>query len=295
MAQDTSLSGDGMSVTAGRAATWASFVKIEHTLFSLPVLFGGAILAAGGMPAMANLGWIALAGVGARTLALALNRIVDRELDSLNPRTASRELPAGRMGLGEAWAIAAGGLALYLLACLQLPPLCLWLSPVPVAVFVLYPYLKRFTSLAHFGVGLALALAPMGAWVAVTGHLEDARPAILLAGFTWLWVAGFDIIYATLDEEFDREAGVRSLPGTLGSRKALVIAAVVHIVAVAILVALHASLPGGILSGSALAAVGLTLVAEHVLAHRVDLAFFHLNILVGFLVFATVVLGVWGI
>lgn len=284
-----------MTAASSRAATWAAFVKIEHTLFSLPVLFGGAFLAAEGVPDPVTLAWIAAAGAGARTLAMALNRIIDRHVDARNPRTATRELPGGRMSLAEAWGVAAAGLALYLVACLQLPPLCLWLSPVPVAVFVAYPYLKRVTSLAHFGIGLALALAPLGAWVAVTGGLAGSGAVLLLATFTWLWVAGFDIIYATLDEAFDREAGLHSLPRRLGRRRALVVSAGVHALAVAALVVLYSRHLSGVVSLLMVAVVAGLLAAEQRLAHRVNLAFFHLNIVVGFAVFALVALGVAGV
>lgn len=281
-----------MTALGRRVATWSSFVKIEHTLFSLPLLFAGAVLAAGGMPAPLLLVWIAAAGTGARTLAMALNRIIDRTIDAANPRTVARELPAGKMSLLEAWGVALAGLALYLVSCLALPPLCLLLSPIPVAVFVGYPYLKRFTPLAHFGIGGALALAPLGAWVAVTGTLSDATPAIWLAAFTWLWVAGFDIIYATLDEEFDRRSGIHSLPGRMGRLPALRVAAGVHAAAFLALAMLFAIELSGPLALTALLATGAVLAAEHRLAHRVNLAFFQLNLVVGFLVLTMVAAGV---
>jgi len=280
---------------ASRPLTWASFVKLEHTLFSLPVLFGGAVLAAAGMPEPMTLVWITLAGTGARTLAMALNRLIDRRIDARNPRTAGRELPAGRMSVAEAWGIAIAGAVLYIAACAQLPPICLWLSPVPVAVFVLYPYMKRFTPLAHYGVGLALALAPLGAWVAVRGELGGLQPALWLAGFTWFWVAGFDIIYATLDEQFDREHGIQSLPGRFGARTALRISQATHLLAVLSLVVLYARFLSGPLALATLVILAAVLAAEQRLASRVNLAFFQLNLVVGFLVFGFVVLGVIGI
>lgn len=275
-----------------RAGTWSAFVKLEHTFFSLPVLFGGAVLAARGLPAVSTLLWIALAGTGARTLGMALNRIIDRHIDARNPRTASRELPAGRMSLAEAWGVAVAGAVLYLLACLQLPPICLWLSPVPVAVFALYPYLKRFTPLAHLGVGAALALAPLGAWVAVRGDLHSPEPALWLALFTLAWVAGFDIIYATLDEEFDRGAGLHSLPRALGARRALWVSWLLHSVAVVAMVVLYGRFLGGTAALVSLLALAVVLIAEQRLASRVHLAFFQLNLVVGFLAFAVVSFGV---
>lgn len=278
-----------------RPRVWAAFVKVEHTLFSLPVMFAGVLLAARGIPSPVLLGWILLAGVGARTLALALNRLIDRSIDARNPRTAARELPSGAMGVAEGALIATVGLLLYLLAVWQLPPLCRWLAPIPVAVFAAYPYMKRFTPLAHFGVGLALALAPLGGWVAVRGDLGGIAPALWLSLFTWLWVAGFDIIYATLDEAFDRQAGLHSLPSRLGSVGALRVSAICHLLAVVALVVLYAGDLSGILAALALAAVAGALFAEQRLADRVDLAFFRINIIVGFLVLAMVAAGIRGI
>ena len=199
------------------------------------------------------------------------------------------------MGVAEAWGVALAGAALYVVACAQLPPICLWLSPVPVAVFVLYPYMKRFTPLAHYGVGLALALAPLGAWVAVRGDLEGLQPALWLAGFTWFWVAGFDIIYATLDEQFDREHGIQSLPGRFGAATALTISKATHLLAVLCLVVLYARFLSGPLTLATLVVLAAVLAAEQRLASRVNLAFFQLNLVVGFLAFGFVVLGVIGI
>ena len=199
------------------------------------------------------------------------------------------------MSLAEGWAIAGVGLAIYLFACASLPPLCLWLSPIPVAVFVAYPYLKRVTPLAHFGVGLALALAPLGAHVAVTGTLDAVAPALLLALFTLLWVAGFDIIYSTLDESFDRAAGLHSLPCRFGRVVALRISALTHTVAVGALLVLYFGYLGGGMSASLLVAVAILLAVEQRLADRVSLAFFQINIVVGFVVLAFVMAGIAGV
>jgi 4-hydroxybenzoate polyprenyltransferase len=285
-----------MSQIATRLFTWASFVKFEHTLFSLPMLYAGAVLAARGAPGWWTVLWILGAGTGARTAALGLNRIIDRRIDERNPRTAGRELPRGAMRLGEAWIIVGAGLMLYLVSCGMLWPICLVLSPIPLAVFVIYPYLKRVTPFAHIGVGSALALAPLGGWVAVTGSVGEPSPlpVLWLATFTLLWVAGFDIIYATLDLEFDRDAGLYSLPAVIGRHPALSIAALFHVVAVAALGGLYLTALSGSLTVVSIATVAVLLTAEHWLAERVNLAFFHLNILVGFLVFAVVVVGVAG-
>lgn len=275
------------------AKTILDFVKFEHTLFSLPVILAGAILAAGGWPDARTLALVLLAGTGARTIAMALNRILDRAIDAKNPRTAGRELPSGKMGVGEAWGVAAAGLAMLAAALAFLPPLCTKLAPAPLAVFVLYPLMKRFTPLAHYGVGLGLAMGPVAAWVAVTGTLDgSAAPILLLAAFTWLWVAGFDIIYATLDEEFDRREGLHSIPGAVGRSAALKVAAATHVVAFGFLAAMTARIGGGQLAWAALGLVGAMLWIEHRMAHRVELAFFHVNAALGFVVLGVVLAGV---
>ncbi|MGQ0721577.1 MAG: 4-hydroxybenzoate octaprenyltransferase [Candidatus Eiseniibacteriota bacterium] len=275
-----------------RVRTLLEFVKFEHTLFSLPLLLAGAMLGAGGWPDAKPLLWILVAGTGARTLAMALNRIIDRRIDARNPRTAARELPAGRMSLGVAWAVAAAGTALFYLGVANLPPICLRLSPVPLALFALYPFLKRWTPLAHFGVGAALAFGPLAAYAAVTGRVLPLGAVHLLVGFTWLWVAGFDVIYATLDEDFDRKAGLRSLPTALGSRRALAVAAGVHSVAFALLLAMAVRHLKGPFVVPLAGAVGALLLAEHLLARKVDLAFFRINAWLGFVVLALVGFGV---
>lgn len=283
-----------MSATVSRVATWVSFVKFEHTLFSLPLLYAGAVIAAGGFPGVRTALLILAAGTGARTAAMGLNRIIDRNIDARNPRTVVRELPRGAMKLAEAWAIVSGGLLLYLASCALLSPVALRLSPIPLIAFVLYPYLKRFTPLAHYGVGLSLAFAPLGGFVAVTGSTRDAAAALWLAGFTLFWVAGFDIIYATLDIDFDRAEGLRSIPALLGRERGLVVGAATHALAIGCLVMLYREEFSGLLAIVGIVATALLLVAEHWLAERVNLAFFQLNIVVGFLVFGTVWFGKQG-
>ena len=274
-------------------ADYARFVKLEHTLFSLPLIVAGALI---GRASVALTGGrlvlLLLAGAGARTFALAMNRIVDRALDARNPRTAARELPGGRMRLAEAWGVALAGLAVYFVAAALLPRLCLLLSPVPLAVFVGYPYLKRFTPLCHLGVGLALALSPLGGYVAVTGSLRGAVAVLPLAGFALLWVAGFDIIYATLDEAHDRAHGVRSLPAALGSAPALGVSRVFHAVAFALLVLWALQFGSGApWMWLSLAAVGALLWWEQRAARTVELAFFRINSWLGFVVLAFVWAG----
>ena len=269
-----------------------SFVKFEHTLFSLPLLLAGAVLGAHGWPSAGPLLWILVAGTGARTLAMALNRIFDRAIDARNPRTASRELPSGKMTIAQAWGVAGAGLVLFFIGVLQLPPLCLALSPLPLAIFVVYPLLKRVTAFAHFGVGAALAFGPIGAYVAVTNTILPLGAVHLLALFTLLWVAGFDVIYATLDEDFDRREGLRSLPAKLGRRRALAGAAVIHAGAFVALGLLTARFLHGPAAWALLAVVGGLLALEHRLAHAVDLAFFQINLVVGFVVLGLVCAGI---
>ena len=283
---------------AERVRTYASFVRFEHTLFSLPLILAGVFSVPG--PALAAGRWalIALAAAGARTAAMALNRLIDRRLDALNPRTRARELPSGRMRSAEAWALLAASSAAYLAACAALGPMVLKLSPVPLAVFTMYPYLKRFTPFCHFGVGVALAMAPLAGFVAA--HPDLARPsvALLLAVFALVWVSGFDIIYATLDEAFDREHHVRSMVAWLGRDPALALSAALHRVAqLALLgVVLVLQRAGGTPPWSPAAVPALVLWAgaaallelEQRWAEDVNLAFFKANVWVGALVLAAV-------
>lgn len=269
-----------------------NFVKIEHTLFSLPLIYSGAFLGAREIPSLELLGLIFLGAVGARTAALALNRIIDREIDKRNPRTADRELAAGRLSLAEAVVILAVGTALYLTAAGLISVFCLIISPIPLAIFVAYPYMKRFTPLAHFGVGLGLAMAPLGGWFAVQQSFEGITPAVLLTSFTVLWVSGFDIIYSTLDELFDRSENLYSFSSRYGKKKALRISAVLHTLAFLVLVVLFLSYVRAILSFVFLLCSGYLLYLEHKKSDDVELAFFRINAVVGFSVLGMVLGGV---
>ena len=283
-----------------RLRTYGSFVRFEHTLFSLPLILAGVFSAPGPPLSLSRWALIAVAAVGARTAAMALNRLIDQRLDALNPRTRGRELPAGRMRAAEAWLLLGASIAVYLSACAALGPWFLEVAAIPLVVFTGYPYLKRFTPLCHFGVGLALALAPLAGYAAAHPDLARATPAGWLAAFALAWVSGFDVIYATLDEAFDREHRVRSMVETLGRRRALRVAAILHALAFLCLVAaarslLHGTpgLPGWTWAGvgAALAAAGVLLYLEQRWAENVDLAFFKVNVLVGFAVLATVLIG----
>jgi 4-hydroxybenzoate polyprenyltransferase len=273
-------------------STLARFVKLEHTLFSLPLIYSGALLAARGWISLRLALLMLVAATGARTVALALNRIIDREIDKHNPRTAIRELPAGRMKLPEAMAVLLAGLVLYFGSAELIGRFCLIWSPLPLAVFVFYPYMKRFTPLAHFGVGLGLAMAPLAGWVAVTQSLQNIIPGFVLGFFAMLWVTGFDIIYATLDEEFDRRENLYSLPSRLGKVKALKISGYLHALAFVVLVYIFAIYIQSWIAAPFLALAGFLLYLEHAKASDVELAFFKINIVLGFVILAMVVVGV---
>lgn len=281
-----------------------SFVKIEHTLFSLPVIYSGMALAirvqrdsyeqvAGAGELIAKGLLILLAATGARTVGFALNRIIDRHIDAKNPRTAMRDLPSGRMTLREGYAVLIAGLIAYFIAAALLNPLCLLLSPIPLIVFVGYPWLKRWTSLAHFGIGVSLALGPLGAYIAIRPNMHGSLPAILLSLFTWMWVSGFDIIYSTADEAFDKKEGLYSLPASLGSRNALRVSGLIHAIAFGLLAFLYYfSFRGSVLALMLLLLCGLLLFLEQYKATDVELAFFKINAILGFAVFSFVVIGV---
>lgn len=278
-----------MSVAVwGRAAALLEMIKFSHTVFALPFALTGMVLAARGLPSPAVVLGILVAMVGARTAAMAWNRIADAEIDGRNPRTAGRHLPAGLVHPLEAWALTAGGTVLLLAAARFLNPLCLRLSPLPLAVIFLYPYTKRFTSLCHFVLGLALAAAPLGAWVAVTGSWSW-RP-VPLAAAVLVWTAGFDVLYALQDFEFDRAAGLHSLPRRLGIGGSLRAAGRLHVLLVALL-ALQLPLFGlGAWYALGVAAVAVLLLYEHSLVtpsdlSRLDAAFFTMNGVISVVVF----------
>lgn len=277
-----------------RVKKYFSFVKIEHTLFSLPLVYAGVFLASrGSFPGWGPVLLVLTAATGARTVAFALNRIIDRHIDGRNPRTATRDLPSGRMTVLEALGVLIAGLAVYFGSAYALSFFCFVMSPIPLAVFLVYPTMKRFTPLAHFGVGLGLAMGPLGGWFAVSPSFENLGAPALLSLFTMLWVAGFDIIYATLDEAFDRKESLFSFPSRFGKARALRYSGWLHAAAFAALAGLF---PAASLSPWALpllALTGVLLYVEQQKADDVELAFFRINALAGFAVLAMVLAGVW--
>ena len=211
-----------------------SFVRFAHTVFALPFALAGAFLARMEVPAISRMGWILLAMAGARSLAMALNRLIDVEIDARNPRTAMRELPSGRLTRSQVIWFCAASLAALILAVSQLPRITWYLCAVPVVLFVLYPYAKRVTWTCHLLLGVTIGIAPVGGWLAVTG--EFAAAPLLLWGAVATWIAGFDVIYALLDEDFDRAQGVQSMPARFGRAGALRITRALHVATTALLI-----------------------------------------------------------
>jgi 4-hydroxybenzoate polyprenyltransferase len=261
-------------------ARFYSLVKFEHTIFALPFAYVGAFLAVDGVPSAHDLLWITVAMIGARSLAMGLNRLIDAGLDARNPRTAGRELPAGLLSPAAVAVFCAASFAVFLVAVFQLDPLVHWLWPIPVAGFVIYPYLKRWTWLCHLWLGAVDGLAPVGAWAAITGTLP--WEAWTLGGAVALWVAGFDLFYSLLDLEIDRAQGLQSVAVRFGERGAFAGARLFHLGTVALLVLTGLELPVGALYWLGVAAVAALLAYEHSLVRpgdlrRLDTAFFTMN------------------
>ncbi len=271
----------------------ARLVRLEHTVFALPFAYVGALLAVDGWPGLATMVWITLAMVGARTLAMGLNRLVDAEIDERNPRTAGRELPAGALTRAQVIALCALALGLYLVAVWQLEPIVRWLWPIPVFMFVVYPYLKRVTWLCHLWLGASLGLAPVGAWVAVTGGLP--WQAWALGGAVCLWVAGFDLFYALFDREHDLAVGLHSWATRFGVQGVFLGARAMHAGAVLLLSAAGLGLDVGVWYWLGVLVVGALLAYEHAIVRpddlrRLDAAFFTVNGVLSIAFFAFVAL-----
>jgi 4-hydroxybenzoate polyprenyltransferase len=259
---------------------FARLVKIEHTLFALPFAYVGALLAVGEFPSGHDLLWITVAMVGARSLAMGLNRLIDAGIDARNPRTATRELPSGALTSAQVIAFCAASLGVFLLAVWQLDPLVRWLWPIPVLGFVIYPYLKRWTWLCHLWLGAVDGLAPVGAWVASTGKLP--WEAWVLGAAVAFWIAGFDLFYALFDLEVDREEGLHSAATRFGTRGVFAGARLLHAATVACLVGAGLGLSVGVLYWVGVAAAACLLAYEHSLVRpgdvrRLDAAFFTTN------------------
>ncbi len=290
-----------------RLKTYLEFVKIEHTLFALPFAYAGALLAAHGIPPLRLIVLIATAFTGMRTAAMTLNRIIDREIDALNPRTADRHLPSGKMSLKEAYSLLILALIVYFVSAYLINETAFILSPIPVAIAWIYPYLKRYTCLSHFVLGLTLAFAPIGGWVSVTNSFNpfgsELVPCIMGIAVAF-WVAGFDIIYALQDVEFDRSYGLYSAGARFGVKKALIISCLCH-VAFFVLLCYSLWIYGlnwGAVPG--LAVIAFLLVYQHLIVtpkkfdeKRVQIAFFKANAAISSIFFLTsvgvVLFGCW--
>jgi len=255
-------------------------IKWEHSIFALPFALCGAMLAASGLPTGHQLFWIVVAMFAARSAAMAFNRLADASIDAANPRTRTRALPAGQLSPAFVATFIIVSCVVFILAASQLNRLTLWLSPVALAVLLLYSYTKRFTRFSHLVLGFALGIAPAAAWIAVRGAL-DPRILLLTAAVTF-WVAGFDILYACQDFEFDRDAGLHSIPRHIGIPAALWIARAFHLVMLSLLLALLPAFALGKFALAGVVAVMLLLLYEHSLVKPHDLsklnaAFFTMN------------------
>ena len=264
----------------GAARLYYRLVKFEHTIFALPFAYVGAFLAVGGVPSAHDLIWITVAMIGARSLAMALNRLIDARIDAANPRTSGRELPSGALSGPAVIVFCLVSLAVYLFAVWQLNPFVRPLSPIPVAAFVIYPYLKRFTWLCHFWLGAIDGLAPVGAWAAIKGDLP--WQAWALGAGVATWVTGFDLFYALFDVDVDREQGLHSWATRFGESGAFAAARVLHLATIVFLTAAGIGLDVGLLYWIGVGIVAALLVYEHSLVRpgdlrRLDAAFFTMN------------------
>lgn len=277
----------------GRVKSFLKLVAIEHSVFALPFAYLSALTAMqvdGGRVRWLDLLLITVAMVGARTFAMAANRILDRRIDARNPRTANRELVTGAVSVRTAWTGAAVALVVFLAAAALLNPLCLVLAPLAVVPLVVYPYGKRFTNWPHAILAIAQAVGPVGAWLAVTGTLAGSWPAWLLGAAVGLWIGGFDLIYACQDSEIDREIGVHSVPARYGRRFALHASTVAHVVTFALFIWFGALVGFGWLWWIGLAFTAVAFGYQHLVVSPTDLskvnrAFFTANGFVGIALF----------
>lgn len=271
-------------------------IKFEHTVFALPFALLGALAGAQGIPPLRTSLWILAAMVGARTAAMTFNRLVDIDIDAENPRTATRALPAGRVSRTGALVMLGAGIILFGLAAGALGPLTWALSPLALVIILGYSLCKRFTTWAHVVLGLSLSGAPLGAWIAVTGRIE--APALWLSGGVLAWTAGFDILYALQDEAFDRERGLHSIPAKMGTRRALLLSRLFHLLALAAWAQFNLLLGSHVVGWLGWVIVAAMLAREQWLVRggdlsRIDQAFFTLNSLVGLVFFTGHALEWW--
>ena len=271
-------------------------IKFEHTLFALPFALISMMVAAHGMPEWRIVGWILVAMVGARSAAMAFNRIADARIDAANPRTATRAIPAGLVSVGVAYMFVIVSAGMLVLAAYMLNPLAFALSPIALAVVLTYSYSKRFTSLSHLWLGLALGIAPVGAWIAVTGKI--GFPSMVLSAAVMLWTAGFDIIYSLQDVDFDRKMGLFSLPARIGASRALSVSRLFHVAMLGLLIWFGVLCELGLFYYIGVAFVGILLAYEQRMVSpkdlsRVNAAFFTLNGCVSIALLVFVILDIY--
>jgi 4-hydroxybenzoate polyprenyltransferase len=280
-----------MAAVVKNIRTTLEMIKIEHTLFALPFAFLGAVLAARGIPSAWQVIWITVAMAGARSTAMAFNRIADRDYDARNPRTKMRAIPAGSLSVGFAWLFTIVSATIFFLAAAMLNRLTIALAPVALASVVLYSYTKRWTLLSHLVLGWCLAIAPTGAWIAVRGAIDSPIP-LLLSAVVMFWTAGFDVLYACQDYEFDIQEGLYSIPARFGINRSLWISRTSHLAAFAALLTLYFLTNLGILAAVGVIATGSLLIYQHTLVRANDLsrlnaAFFTTNAFVSVILFIT--------
>lgn len=274
-----------------KLGTTLRMIKFEHTLFALPFAFLGAIMAAEGWPSGWQILWITVAMIGARSAAMTFNRIADRDIDAANPRTANREIPSGQLSLGFAWVFFIASVAIFLIAAYSLNWLTFALSPVALISILGYSYAKRFTAFAHVLLGWALAISPTAAWIAVRGTIDSEVP-LLLSLFVLMWTAGFDVLYACQDYEFDKRSGLHSIPARFGIKNALLISRLFHAQAFIVLLILFFALGLGRLAMAGVLAVAVLMIYQHSLVKpddlsRMNAAFFTTNAFVSLILLLT--------
>jgi 4-hydroxybenzoate polyprenyltransferase len=284
---------------AAKVKQLSDMVIFRHTLFALPFVFIGVLVAQGGLPSISKLTWILLALLGARNGANALNRLVDSDIDARNPRTAGRHIPKGILKKWEVLLFTVACFILFIVSAFMLNPICVYLLPVPLFLFIIYSFTKRFTWLCHFVLGAAVGGAPMGGWLAIKGELifPDIIVPFIFWGIVALWVAGFDIIYGTLDYEFDIQNDIHSVPARFGIENALKISALCHFTTVALLYLIPVFYPMGWAYYTAVTIVAGMLIYEHKIVSptnltNVKIASYNVNELVGIVVLIGVLVDV---
>lgn len=285
-----------MQVAKNKAILYLRMIKISHSVFALPFAFTGAILAASGIPSLTQLFWITVAMVGARSGAMGLNRIIDREIDAANPRTKGREIPSGKIKAGDAFIFTCISFAMLVFAAYNLNPLCLKLSPVAIGILILYSYTKRFTWMAHFVLGISISAAPLGAWIAVRGAFDiEIMPLTIAVVF---WLAGFDVLYALQDIEFDKKYGLQSIPQRFGIRRSLILSRIFHCITWSLMAVTGMIFHMNFVYWTGMLLIAGLLIYEHSIVKpgdlsKLDMAFFNMNGYISIAVFVFTLIALY--